>query len=86
MGIKVTEVQNIMQCKHENKKFITILDYRDYPEKLYICQDCGITITDYMHEEDLDSTDIDSNFQAMAEKDVFDRYGSEYRHLRSEIL
>lgn len=75
-----------MKCKHENKKYLTLIDYRGYPEKLYICQDCGITISDYMHEDEITNSDLDSNFQIASEDDLFDRYGEEYRHLRNGIL
>jgi len=86
VGITVIEVFKTMKCDHKNKKFITFIDYRGYPERLFICQDCGITISDYMHEEEIDNGDIDSSFQATTEDDIFDRYGDEYRHLHNGIL
>lgn len=40
-------------CKHRHKKFITVTDYRGYPEKIYSCQDCGMMITDFASEAEL---------------------------------
>lgn len=41
-----------MRCNHERKKFITFMDFRGYPEKLFICEECGITISDFITAED----------------------------------
>ncbi|MFC1518011.1 hypothetical protein ACFL5G_05615 [Candidatus Margulisiibacteriota bacterium] len=40
-------------CKHRHKKFIAVTDYRGYPEKIYSCQDCGMMITDFASESEL---------------------------------
>lgn len=41
-----------MKCKHESRTFISYLEVRGYPEKLFICEDCGCTISDFVSNED----------------------------------
>jgi len=43
-----------MKCNHNRKKFVRILDYRGYPEKLEICEECGMTIIDYVSDQEMD--------------------------------
>jgi hypothetical protein len=74
-----------MNCKHEKKKFLSVIDYRGYPEKLYLCETCGITISDYISDQELEHMDTESAFDH-PEEDLFERYSGTTDHLRNEIL
>jgi len=41
-------------CKHHNVSFLGILQYRTYPEKCFICNDCHTVITDYVTHMDME--------------------------------
>lgn len=41
-----------MKCTHSRKKFLTFMDFRGWPEKLFVCEDCGMTISDFITVED----------------------------------
>lgn len=41
------------KCKHENKTFVTFVNHRGYPEKLFTCDDCGIPISDFADESEI---------------------------------
>jgi len=75
-----------MKCQHKQKKFLGMIDYRGYPEKLFLCETCGMTISDYISKDDLDRTETDSVFETSGDQDVFDRFGDPYKHLHNEIL
>ena len=77
---------NCKKCKHKNKKFIGIIDYRGFPEQLFLCKDCGTTISDYITDDDLSKIDTDSSFQTHHNESIFDRYNDPFQHINNEIL
>ncbi|MFH1429045.1 MAG: hypothetical protein ABIH39_04800 [Candidatus Margulisiibacteriota bacterium] len=74
------------KCEHKNKDYLGVIDYRGYPEKLFICQDCGITISDYMTDDDLEEATMETEFNEIPEDDIFERFSDPYKHLHNEIL
>lgn len=41
-----------MACKHTDLKFIGIFEHTVYPEKCFICNNCGMVITDYLSKNE----------------------------------
>ncbi|MFC1478867.1 hypothetical protein ACFL57_05365 [Candidatus Margulisiibacteriota bacterium] len=77
---------DVKKCDHKHKDYLGVIDYRGYPEKLFVCLDCGITISDYMTDDDLEKAALDTEFHEAAKDDIFDRFSDPYRHLHNEIL
>lgn len=43
------------KCNHNDLDYLGILTYKDFPEKLYRCKKCTMTITDYATNKELRS-------------------------------
>ncbi|MFA5928336.1 MAG: hypothetical protein WC838_03435 [Candidatus Margulisiibacteriota bacterium] len=75
-----------MKCQHEHKTFLGVMDYRGYPEKLYMCDDCQIPISDFVSEEDLGKLEMDSAFVTAWQSDQTELIGNAERHLPNDII
>lgn len=42
-----------MHCQHPYKKFIGISEHNGWPEKNYTCLQCGVFISDYANQTDM---------------------------------
>ncbi len=52
----------IMSCTHPRKKFIGLLEYRYRPEKVFLCEECGMTISDFITTYEINHLHFDNHF------------------------